>query len=158
MEAWAPVILNKVDDDTGDLTALFPPSCSTEPGNTTAGSLRRKQTSGKLYRIEVYASDNSGGVIEFWDIDGVSEGLSNNISTGTQLTNAYKNEKVSLKQAKMIWTQSFSGDTGDAIVKFKQPVPIIRGLAARYISPTGVSCTISIVADGCYLKTEICGV
>lgn len=157
MEAWAPVTLAKVDSDSGDLTALFPPSCSSEAGATTQGSLRRRQTSGTLYRIEVYASDSAGGVIELWDIDGLTEGASNNISTGTAMTNAFKNSKAALGQAKMIWTQSFSGDTGDAVVYFKNPVPIMRGLAARYINESGTACTLSIVADGCYLKTTICG-
>jgi hypothetical protein len=158
MEAWAPITLAKVNDDTGVLTALFPPNATAEAGGTTAGSLRRKQTQGILYRLEVYPSDNAGGIIEIWDIDGLSEGLNNNVSTGTSMTNAYKNEKQALGQAKLIWTQSFSGDTGDNVALFKQQVPIMRGLAARYINPVGTACTLSIVADGLYVKTTICGV
>ena len=156
MEAWAPITVNKVNDANGDLTALFPAGATTESG-TTKGSLRRKSTAGCLYRVEVFTSDAAGGLIEIWDIDGLSEGASNNTSTGTALTKAFKDSKVTLGQAKLIWTQAFKGDAGTRAAIFQSHVPFLRGLAARYINSAGTSVTLSIVADGGYMKTTICG-
>jgi hypothetical protein len=147
-----------VDDNTKDLTALFPGGCTAEnPAGTTAGSLRRKSTAGCLYRVEVFTSDAAGGTIEIWDIDGLSEGASNNTSTGTALTNAYKNSKVTLGQARLLWTQNFKGDAGSRAAIFQGNLPFVRGLAARYINAAGTSVTLNIVADGGYMKTQICG-
>jgi hypothetical protein len=159
MEAWSPITINKVNDDTGDLTALFPPSCAAEtPAGTTAGSLRRKSTAGCLYRVEVVTTDAAGGIIEIWDIDGLSEGANNNTSTGSAMTNTYKNSKVTLKQAKLLWKQNFKGDAASRAAIFQGNLPFTRGLAARYINAAGTSVIVNIVADGGYLKTEICGV
>jgi hypothetical protein len=156
MEAWSPITIAKVADDTGDLTALFPPSCTAESG-TTQGSLRRRQTQGTLYRVEVFTSDAAGGIIEIWDLDGLSEGATNNISTGAALTNAFKTAKATLGQARMIWTQNFKGDAASRAAIFTGHVPFSRGLCARYINAAGTSVKISIVADGGYVKTTICG-
>ena len=158
MEAWAPITLNKVNDDTGDFTALFPASCTAESGATTQGSLRRRSTAGTLYRVEIYSSDGAGGVFEIWDLDGLHEGLTNNTSTGSTMTNAFKNQRVALNQAKMIWTQMFSGDEGSYKATFKCHVPFLRGLAARYINSAGTACTVSLVVDGGYYKSDINGV
>lgn len=158
MEAWAPITLTKVDDDNGNFTALFPPNCTTEAGATTQGSLRRRSTAGTLYRIEVYSSDAAGGVIELWDLDGLYEGVNNNTSIGSTMTNAFKNQRVAMGQAKLLWTQMFSGDEGSCKAIFKCHVPFVRGLAARYINPVGTSCIISLVVDGGYYKSEINGV
>lgn len=158
MEAWAPITVAKVNDDTGDLTALFPPNCPaiTSPG-TTAGSLRRRSTAGTLTRCEVFTSDSSGGIIEIWDIDGLWTGPDNNTSTGTAMTNSFKNWKQGLGQAKMIWTQNFKGDAASRAAIFTGNVTFSRGLAARYINSAGTSVKISLVVDGGYFLSEICG-
>ena len=157
-QAWSPITVLKVDDNTKDLTALFPPECTAEtPAGTTQGSLRRRQTQGTLYRVEVYTSDAAGGVIEIWDLDGVWEGATNNTSTGTAITNAFKTAKASQGEAKLIWTQNFKGDAASRAAIFTGNATFMRGLAARYINAAGTSVTLSIVADGGFCKTTICG-
>lgn len=144
MEAWSPITINAVADDTGNLTALFPPNCT--PG---AGNLVRKQTSGTLVRCEVYTNDAVGGVIELWDINGGEA-----VNSGTTISNTYKNAEQAAGRAKLLWKQAFKGDSGSRAAILTAAIPIMRGLAARYINNGGATATLSIVADGCYIKTE----
>jgi hypothetical protein len=158
-QAWSPIVVTQVNNDAGDLTALFPPECTVEnPAGTTAGSLRRRQTQGSLYRVEVFTTDAAGGIIEIWDMDGLAEGAANNVSTGSTVTAAFKTAKAALGQARMIWTQNFKGDAASRAAIFTGHAIFTRGLFARYINAAGTSVTLSIVADGGYCKTEICGV
>lgn len=158
MQAWAPISVSAVSSATGNLTALFPATCTviSSPG-TTPGSLRRRQTAGVLTRCEVFTSDAAGGTIEIWDVDGLWEGANNNVSTGTTLTNSYLTAKQALGEARMIWTQAFKGDSGSRAAIFTAHCPFSRGLAARYINSGGTSVTLSIVADGGFMKIEIAG-
>lgn len=156
-QAWSPITVSKVNDNTGVLTALFPPECTTESGLTTKGALRRRQGQGTLFRVEVFTGDAAGGTIEIWDCDGLAEGASNNVSTGSTVTNTYKNEKAALGEAKLMWTQNFKGDAASRAAIFTGHATFSRGLMARYINSGGTSVTLSIVADGGYFKTQICG-
>lgn len=157
-QAWSPITVAKVDSDAGVLTALFPPECTAEnPAGTTQGSLRRRQTQGTLFRVEVYTSDAAGGIIEIWDIDGVWEGADNNTSTGSTVTNAFKATKAAMGEAKLMWTQNFKGDAASRAAIFTGHATFSRGLCARYINAAGTSVTLSVVADGGYCKTTICG-
>lgn len=158
MEAWSPITINKVSTTNGDLTALFPSSCPAQtPAGTTQGSLRRRSTAGVLTRVEVFTADASGGVIEIWDVDGLYEGAQNNTSTGVLISNTYKDGKAAMGQAKLLWTQNFKGDAGSRAAIFTGMLPFVRGLAGRYINSAGTSVTLSIVADGGYMVTTICG-
>jgi hypothetical protein len=105
----------------------------------------------------VKTNDAAGGTIELWDLNGVWEGANNNTSTGTAMTNAFKNTKAGMGEAKMIWTQNFKGDAASRTAIFTGHASFLSGLSARYINAAGTSVTISIVADGGYFKSTICG-
>jgi hypothetical protein len=158
MEAWTIITLNKVDNTNGVLTALFPATCPVfNPAGTTAGSKRRRQTAGTLCRCEVKTVDAAGGQIFLYDVDGLFEGADNNVSTGDTMTAAFYASKVALGQAKLLWTQNFKGDAGSRAAIFQGLLPFTRGLAAQYVNAAGTSATISLVVDGGYFVSEICG-
>jgi hypothetical protein len=119
--------------------------------------LRRRQNSGTLFRCEVKTTDAAGGTIELWDLNGLWEGATNNASTGTALTNAFKNTKAAMGEAKLIWTQNFKGDAASRTAIFTGHASFTSGLCARYINAAGTSVIVNIVADGGYFKSTICG-
>jgi hypothetical protein len=102
-----------------------------------------------------------GGTIEIWDVAGLDEGGSNNTDTGTTLTDAYLQAQKAKGKARLIWTQGFKGDTGTSNKLFKQRVPIMWGLAARFINTaiaeSAGTCIVSIVASGGFRKIQITG-
>ena len=156
MEPWSPLTLTAVAAN-GDITQLFPSNCAAGSGATSSGTLRRQPTEGILYRCEVMPSDSYGGVFELWDVAGATQGGSNNVDTGTALTDSYVDAEVAAGRGKLIWKQSFKGDAGARAAVFTQRVPFLRGLAARYVDSAGGDCTVSLVVDGGYRKTEISG-
>jgi hypothetical protein len=155
MEAWTIIALAKVDSTV--LTALFPTNCPTILAATTAGSLRRRQTAGTVYRVEVKTVDAAGGQIYLYDCDGLAEGAANNVSTGSTVTEAFYTAKVAAKQGKLLWTQNFKGDAASRAAIFQGNLPFTRGLMAQYVNAAGTSATISLVVDGGYVVTEVCG-
>lgn len=155
-QAWSPITLSNVAA-TGDLVQLYPEHVSAGSGATTAGTERRKPLSGVIYRAEVYAVSGVGGAIELWDVAGLDRGASNNVDTGTTLTNAYLQAERAAGRAKLLWTQNFAGTSGARYPVFNQRVPFMKGLAARFISGDTGDIILSIVADGGYTKQPIAG-
>jgi hypothetical protein len=98
-----------------------------------------------------------GGTIELWDVAGLDRGASNNVDTGTALTNTYLQAERTAGRAKLIWTQNFAGTSGSRYPVFNQRVPFMKGLAARFIGGDTGSITISMVVDGGYTKQPIAG-
>lgn len=155
-QAWSPIVLSNVAA-TGDLVQLYPETVSAGSGATTMGTERRRPLSGCLYRAEVFASSGVGGTIELWDVAGLDRGASNNVDTGTALTNTYLQAERTAGRAKLIWTQNFAGTSGSRYPVFNQRVPFMKGLAARFIGGDTGSITISMVVDGGYTKQPISG-
>lgn len=156
MNTWATALASVAAN--GNLTQLFPASCTVGTGATTAGTEVRQPCEGQLMRAEVYPSANLGGIIELWDIKGLDEGASNNTNTGATLSNAYLVAQQALGKAKLIWSQNFKGDAGLPKVIFDQNVPFMNGLAARFVSAETGTCTLTVTAGGGFRKITICGV
>lgn len=161
MQPWSPLSLVSVTSATGNLIQLYPTFCTAGSGATTMGTQVRQSTEGVLYFCDIMPSSIDGGDFELWDIGGLPEGASNNTNTGTTLTNAFLIEQQAKFKARLIWKQAFKGDSGTTNKSFKQRVPVMWGLAGRYINTAvavGVgSITVSIVASGCARKYEISG-
>ena len=157
-EAWGPITLTAVASN-GNITALFPNHVTVGEATTTAGSQRRAQREGVLFRAEMYSED--GGFLEIWDVNGdVSETAgNNNVSLGTVLTNAYVADKISRGKARLIYSVEISGTVGDRPQLIQNIIPFARGLAARFsnATPTG-SAVINIVADGGFEKYDFGGI
>ena len=159
MNPWGQLLVPNSAANT-NLVQFFPSFVSVG-GGTTMGSLKRKTTEGVLYRCDVDPSDGVGGYFELWDLGGLPYGASNNIDTGTALTNAYLLSEQSAGRARMIWRTDFKGDAGLATKTFATRIPFNRGLAGRYVNdtdPLGTkNITVNIVAEGGYMKYEISG-
>lgn len=161
MQPWSPITLLSVNSATGNLVQLFPDTCTAGSGATTPGTLMRQACEGVLYLADIMPATLDGGELELWDVFGLLEGGSNNVNTGTALTDAFLTAQKAKGQARLIWKQGFKGDTGTTNKSFKQRVPIMWGLAARYIN-TGIAAgagqiIVSIVASGCFRKIETAG-
>jgi len=155
-QAWAPITLSNVAA-TGDLVQLYPATVTAGTGATTRGTERRKPLSGVLYRAEVYTVSGVGGVIELWDVAGLDRGASNNVDTGTALTNAFLTTEIAAGRAKLLWRQNFAGTSGSRYPVFNQRVPFMKGLAARFVSGDSGNVELSLVCDGGYTKQCIAG-
>lgn len=158
MLAWSPLTLNAVVA-TGNLTQLYPASCTAGSGASTQGTLRRSPIEGNLYRAEIYPATGDGGVLELWDISGFITGATDNVDTGSTISQATITALVAQNRARLIWKQGFTGDPGTAAKVFARHLPIYYGLAARFIvnSPVAQQITLSIVASGCFRYNEFLG-
>lgn len=160
-QAWGPNTLVNVASSAGDLKQLFPAFVSAGTGGTSTGTERRKCTEGVLYRIDIDPADAVGGVFELWDVAGRPYGISNNIDTGTALTDAYLLSEQTAGRARLIWRTDFKGDAGLTTKTFATRVPFSFGLAGRYVNtvdPAGTkSIYANIVAEGGYSKYSISG-
>jgi hypothetical protein len=159
-QPWGPNTLDNVTA-TGDLKQLFPSFVTAGSGSTAMGTLRRKSTEGVLYRIDIDPSDAVGGYFELWDLAGRPYGASNNIDTGTVLTDAYLLAEQTAGRARLIWRVDFKGDPGLANKTFATRVPFTFGLVGRYVNPFDAVGTkeiyVNIVAEGGYSKYSISG-
>ncbi len=166
---WGLVTVENVADATGDLTQLFPDYCTPGTGAATMGNEVRQCTDGVLLRLEISpGEDQNGGVLEIWDVAGITANgvAANNINTGNTLTNAYLLGQKALGLAKLVWHKSFKGDSGLSDKIFQIRTPISRGLAARYIFATegeeGIGAgeteiQLNIVASGIVSKRQYPG-
>jgi len=160
MVPWSPVLVAN-GAATDNLTQLFPSFVTAGSGATTMGTERRSCTEGVLYRCDIDPSDAVGGYFELWDVCGRPYGASNNIDTGTALTNAYLVSEQAAGRARMIWRTDFKGDSGLTTKTFATRVPFNRGLAGRYVNIVDAAgsknVTVNIVAEGGYRKASISG-
>lgn len=160
MIPWSPVLVANVTA-AGNVTQLFPSFVTPGTGATTMGTERRSCTEGVLYRIDISPSDAVGGYFELWDVCGVPYGVTNNIDTGTVLTNAFLILEQAANRGRMIWRVDFKGDSGMTTKTFSTRVPFNRGLAGRYVNIVDAvgskNVTVNIVAEGGYRKSPISG-
>lgn len=156
-QAWGPITLTAVAAN-GAATALFPNHVTAGAATTTAGSQRRAQREGVLFRLEVYST--SGGLFELWDLNGlVSETAgNNNVSLGTVITDAFITAAIAAGKARLIHTAEVTGTAGDRPQLIQNIIPFCKGLVARFSNagPAG-SATVNIVADGGFEKYEFGG-
>ena len=161
MQPWSPLTLTNVTSATGNLIQLYPSFMTAGSGATTMGTQVRQSTEGVLYFCDIMPSSIDGGDFELWDIGGLPEGGSDNTNTGTTLTNAYLVAQQAKFKARLIWKQAFKGDSGTTNKSFKQRVPVLWGLAGRFINTAiaanAATVIVSIVASGCARKYEISG-
>jgi len=160
MMAWGPnTLVNGAATD--DLKQLFPSFVTAGTGGTSSGTEQRKCTEGVLYRIDIDPSDAVGGYFELWDVAGRPYGATDNVDTGTALTNAYLLSEQAAGRARLIWRTDFKGDAGLATKTFATRVPFTFGLAGRYVNTVDAAGTktiyANIVAEGGYTKQSIAG-
>jgi hypothetical protein len=144
----------------GNITQLYPASATAGSGGTTAGTERRRPTAGTLYTAQVYTPGGAGGIIQLWDVAGLTEGVSNNVDTGTAMTNAYVAAEIAAGRGRLIWEQEIAGSAGASKSLIVIPIPFVRGLAARYYTsggPGADTAKINISADGGFFKAPISG-
>lgn len=160
MQPWSPISVTNTTA-TGDLTQMFPSFVAAGTGSSAAGTERRSCTEGVLYRCDIDPSDAVGGYFELWDVCGVPYGATNNIDTGTTLTNAFLVAEQDANRARMIWRTSFKGDSGLTTKTFATRVTFNRGLAGRYVNIVDAAgskgVTVNIVAEGGYRVIEMLG-
>jgi hypothetical protein len=138
---------------TGNLTQLYPASCTAGSGATTSGTLKRSPCEGVLVNCQVEPDGTNGGEIQLWDVNGADVGA--DVDTAVVITNAQLTTLINAGKARQIYGQKFSGSSG-ARIAIAYGVPIMHGIAARYINGTG-TIELNIVANGCMRKTEITG-
>lgn len=144
----------------GDVTQLFPTSCTAGTGGTTAGVERRRPTGGWIYRIDCYTPAAAGGIIEVWDVAGQTEGVNNNVDTGTAMTAAYVAAEIAAGRGRRIWAQTIVGAAGGSKNLISVPIRVERGVAARFYTaggPGADTAALNITVDGTFYKSPICG-
>lgn len=162
MQAWSPLILSNVGA-SGNLTQFFPEWVTAGVTTNNPGDMRRKTTEGVLHRIDLSPVDQFGGYFELWDVGGRPYDVSgsNNVNTGTTLTDAYLQAEKTAGRAKQIWRIDFKGDSGLMTKTFATRVPFSHGLAGRFVNTDETAGTIdinvNIVAEGGYLKFGVSG-
>lgn len=160
-QPWSPVFVANVVSATGDSTQLFPAFATPGAGTLLRGELVRKTCEGILYRVDVDPSDAVGGYFELWDVAGQPFGASNNINTGTALTNAYLVAEQAAGRARMIWRTDFKGDSGLTTKTFATRTVFNQGLAGRFVDTIDAVGTknvaVNVVAEGGYFKVSVSG-
>lgn len=139
----------------GNLTQLYPSTCTAGSGATTQGTEVRRPCDGTLISCQVETDGVNGGKLELWDVDGSDGGA--DVNTAAAITNAQLTAAIAKGRARLVYEQTFLGTSG-ARLNLAGGMPIARGLAARF-SNAGVAGTItlSIVSRGLFMKTQICG-
>jgi len=144
----------------GDITQLYPASCTVGTGLMTTGTERRKPTGGTLYHAQAYTDSLAGGIIELWDMTGLIEGAANNVDTADQITDAFVAAEIAAGRGRLIWSQAIVGAAGGSKSLVSIPIPFVRGMCARFHTaggPTGDTCQLTISADGGFYKFPIAG-
>ena len=150
MTPWADITINAVASTAGDLTQLYPASCSVGTGALTLGTLIRKPCEGTLVALQVEPDGTNGGEIEIWDVNGADVGA--DVDTATAITQPQLTAAIAMGRARILYSQKFSGSSGSRLA-IAHGVPFMHGLAARYINSTGY-CQLNITADGGFCKTQ----
>jgi hypothetical protein len=151
MTPWANISLGFVAL-TGNLTQLYPASCTAGSGAVTMGNTVRGVCEGILVSAQVEPDGTNGGTIEIWDVNGADAGA--DVDTATVITNAQLVAMVSAGKARIMYAQTFSG-TG-ARLAVAHGVTFAHGLAARFIGSAG-TCELNLIVSGGCRKTEITG-
>ena len=144
----------------GDITQLYPASCTAGTGGTTAGVERRRPTAGTVYTIQAYSPSSAGGTVEIWDVAGQTEGVANNVDTSDQMTAAYVAAEIAAGRGRLIWQQDIAASAGASKSLITIPLPFVRGLAARYSTsggPGADTMALTIACDGGFYKSPISG-
>jgi hypothetical protein len=149
MQAWSQIDIVNVAGN-GVLTQLFPENVTAGAGGSGYKE-RRMPSSGTLFRIDIVPQNSAGGTVEIWDLGGTWYDASNNVDTGTSITNAYAVAAKTNQGAKKIWEINFNGDDGLVTKTFATMVPFMNGLAARYIN---IAETLGTVAVGLNLVVQ----
>ena len=143
---------------TGNLTQLYPSSCTAGSGATTSGTEVRSPCEGILVNCQVEPDGVNGGEIQLWDVNGADAGA--DVNTLSAITDAQLTTLIAAGKARPIYGQKFSGSSGSRLA-IAYGVTIMHGIAARYINPpTGVaagSIDLNLVVSGCARKTQIVG-
>lgn len=137
----------------GDLTQLYPASCTAGSGLLTSGTLVRSPCEGVLVNCQVEPDGVNGGEIQLWDVNGADAGA--DVNTATAITNAQLAALIAAGKARQIYGQKFSGSSGSRLA-IAYGVPVMHGIAARYINAAG-TIDLNLVVGGCCRKTELVG-
>ena len=157
-DPWSGLQLNAVEDDTGNLTQLFPSwaKVGVNPwAPYTVGALVRRPIDGFLDSVQVETDQTNGGVIEIWDISGHDAGLDES-STATPINNATRLSLESQGLAKLLYRQNFTGTSGATIPTTVRRM-FARGLAARYIlgtTPSAEYCKLNLAVVKGFMRTS----
>lgn len=139
----------------GNLTQLYPDSCTAGSGATTSGTLKRSPCEGVLVNAQVEPDGTNGGEIQLWDVNGADIGA--NVDTTNVITDAQLNTLIAAGKARAIYGQKFSGSSGSRLA-IAYGVTIMHGIAARYVNtPAAGTLELNLVVGGCCRKTEIVG-
>ena len=144
----------------GDVTQLYPASCTAGTGLNTAGTERRRPTGGTLFHAQFYAEGAAGGVVHIYDMAGLTEGAANNVDTADAMTNAFVAAEIAAGRGRLIWEQEVAAAAGSSKTLITIPVPFVRGLAARFYTaggPSAATAKLTISADGGFYKSPISG-
>jgi hypothetical protein len=137
----------------GNLTQLYPGSCTAGSGATTMGTLVRTPCEGVLVNCQVEPDGTNGGEIQLWDINGADAGA--DVNTLAAITDVQLLAMIAAGKARQIYGQKFSGSSGSRLA-IAYGVTIMHGIAARYINSVG-TLDLNLVVGGCCRKTELCG-
>lgn len=155
MTPWVITALPAVAAATGNLTQLYPDSCTAGSGAISSGTLKRSPCEGVMVTCQVEPDGTNGGEIQIWDVNGADSGA--DVNTAAVITNAQLLILIAAGKARQIYGQKFSGSSG-ARLSIAHGVVFLHGLAARYINagPVG-TIDLNLVIDGGCRKTEIVG-
>ena len=137
----------------GNLTQLYPDSCTAGSGATTRGTLKRSPCEGVLVNCQVEPDGINGGELQLWDVNGADIGA--DVNTTNVITDAQLQALITAGKARPIYGQKFSGSSGSRLA-IAYGVPVMHGIAGRYVNSTG-TLELNLVVGGCCRKTEIVG-
>jgi hypothetical protein len=152
MTPWANLSLSAVTS-TGNLTQLYPASCTAGTGANTMGNEKRGPCEGILVNAQVETDGIDGGLIELWDVNGADAGA--DVDTATVITNAQLAAMVAAGKARIMYAQNFSGGSGSRLA-IAHGVTFAHGLAGRFVAAAG-SCSLNLIVSGGCRKTQITG-
>lgn len=137
----------------GNLTQLYPSSCTAGSGAMTSGTLVRSPCEGVLVNCQVEPDGTNGGEIQLWDVNGADIGA--DVNTLAVITDAQLLSLIAAGKARQIYGQKFSGSSGSRLA-IAYGVTIMHGIAGRYINAAG-TLELNLVVGGCCRKTELVG-
>lgn len=146
MDRW--IVPLTIGGATADITQMYPAwaAAGVNPATATVGQQIRQPCEGQLISVQVCSDGTNGGILELYDISGITLGV--DVSSGTAITDAVLDAAVTAGKAKQILKQNFAG-SGLTPWAPVGPASFMKGLAGRAVGATG-ACDVNLVVHGGY--------
>lgn len=146
MDRW--VVPLTMTSATGDVQQLYPDYATAGTNYLTATPSQqvRQPCEGQLISLQVASDGTNGGVLQVYDISGITLGI--NVSSATAITDTQLSAAIAAGKAKLMIEQNFAG-SGLTPWAPVGPAGFTKGLAARAVGVTG-TCKLNMVVHGGY--------